>query len=192
MRLCFRMSLFWVCSGLDTTQSFIFWIINALLHLHIIMLGKCKIQSERVGENIAALMSTSIRNKAYQLRRIQKVFIIHLRVFGQISWKVIHHIPSIPAAGGHCEQRQVWCWMWTWIIEVAGGIEDWRLLSAGGQHLCSVLGPGRPLLVPHLQFITLQLGDSWQQSRGQHTGRYTSYRDTNKISRCDYYSSYSV
>ena len=145
MRLCFRMSLFWVCSGLDTTQSFIFWIINALLHLHIIMLGKCKIQSERVGENIAALMSTSIRNKAEcakQLRRIQKVFIIHLRVFGQISWKVIHHIPSIPAAGGHCEQRQVWCWMWTWIIEVAGGIEDWRLLSAGGQHLCSVLGTG--------------------------------------------------
>ena len=166
--MCFRMNLFWDCSELDTTQCFIFWIINALLHLHIIMLGKCKIQSERVGENIAALMSTSIRNKAEcakQLRRIQKVFIIHLRVFGQISWKVIHHIPSSRRTAWTVDSGQcpVWCWMCMWIIEVAGGIEDWCLLSAGGQHLLSVqctgLGQGGHRLVPHLQFITSAVHD---------------------------------
>ena len=65
---------------------------------------------------------------------------------------------SVDVDSGQCP---VWCWMW--IIEVAGGIEDWCLLSAGGQHLLSVqctgLGQGGHRLVPHLQFITSAVHD---------------------------------
>ena len=67
---------------------------------------------------------------------------------------------SVDVDSGQCP---VWCWMCMWIIEVAGGIEDWCLLSAGGQHLlsaqCTGLGQGGHRLVPHLQFITSAVHD---------------------------------